>query len=335
MPTVNEALQDAGISHQIGLQRLSTQTAAKIVALLDRADADLVTQLQRGLPPLGSAERSRLETLLKDIRVLNRDVYRELHKGLKGDLIDIAAYETWFQQRMLASGLTLNPEMFAAPTRQTLIAAVNARPFQGRLLKEWVTGLDAGRFARLRDAIRIGVVEGESIDQIVKRIRGTRALRFKDGILEVSRRSAEAMVRTAVNHTATRARHLTYAENADVVEKWQFVAVLDSRTTEICMGLDGQVFPVGEGPEPPRHINCRSTTVPLLKGEKPAPRVTYNAWLKRQPVEVQNEILGPTKARLFRNGGLTIDRFANDNRAYTIEELKRRESAAFERAGLQ
>jgi SPP1 gp7 family putative phage head morphogenesis protein len=262
-------------------------------------------------------------------------VYRELHTGLKAELIDIAVYESWFQQRMLASVTTLRPEIFDVPARQMLVSAVTSRPFQGRLLREWVDGLDAGRFARLRDAIRIGVVEGESIDQIVRRVRGTRVLRFKDGILDISRRSAEAVVRTAVNHTATHARSLMYAENADVVESWQFVAVLDSRTTEICMGLDGQVFPVGEGPEPPRHINCRSTTVPVLKGEKPAERQTYGSWLKRQSAATQDEILGSTKARLFRSGGLSVDRFANDNRAFTIAELKHREAAAFKRAGVQ
>jgi hypothetical protein len=186
VPGLNEALQSAGISHQIGLQRLSTQTVAKIVALLNRTDADLVAQIQRGISEQRDVDRGtqsprttprsfwtrqapesptleqaiavggisptttwpeweslspgmrreivrraiqrggqrvvatgaspatvdRLNKLLSDIRVLNRDVYRELHKALRDNLIDIASYETWFQQRMLATGLTVRPEIF-------------------------------------------------------------------------------------------------------------------------------------------------------------------------------------------------------------------------------
>ena len=43
-----------------------------------------------------------------------------------------------------------------------------------------------------------GVVQGEDVDTLVRRIRGTRAQRYADGVMEVNRRGAEAMVRTAV-----------------------------------------------------------------------------------------------------------------------------------------
>jgi len=52
---------------------------------------------------------------------------------------------------------------------------------------------------------------------------------------------------------------------------------------------------------------------------------TYDAWLRRQPRDFQEEVLGITKAKLFR-GGLSIDKFVNDTgREYTIDELRRRE----------
>ena len=50
------------------------------------------------------------------------------------------------------------------------------------------------------------------------------------------------------------------------VEKYQLVATLDLRTTEICISLDGKVFFVKDYERgvtaPPFHINCRTTTVP-------------------------------------------------------------------------
>jgi hypothetical protein len=63
--------------------------------------------------------------------------------------------------------------------------------------------------------------------------------------------------------------------------------------------------------------------------------LTYGQWLKQQSRSVQDDVLGPTRAALFRKGGLTMDRFVDPTgRSYTLAELRRRESAAFKRAGL-
>lgn len=65
-------------------------------------------------------------------------------------------------------------------------------------------------------------------------------------------------------------------------------------------------------------------------------RETYAAWLKRQPVAVQDRVLGVTRARLFRAGGLTIDRFTDAlGRTLTLEQLAAIEPAAFRKAGVE
>jgi SPP1 gp7 family putative phage head morphogenesis protein len=69
----------------------------------------------------------------------------------------------------------------------------------------------------------------------------------------------------------------------------------------------------------------------------PVPAVTtYQDWLARQSEEFQNEVLGETRAELFRDGGLTLERFVNraSGRQWTLAELARRETAAFRSAGL-
>lgn len=33
----------------------------------------------------------------------------------------------------------------------------------------------------------------------------------------------------------------------------QFIAVIDDKTSDICMALHGKIFPVGEAPMPPLH----------------------------------------------------------------------------------
>lgn len=122
-----------------------------------------------------------------------------------------------------------------------------------------------------------------------------------------------------------------------------------------CAPLDGKVFPLDKGARPPLHANCRCTTTPVTKSFRElgididdipadtrssmdgqvAADITYNQWLKKQPLSVQEMALGKTRAQLFRNGGLSIEQFTNRNRAtITLDELKKLESDAFEKAHL-
>lgn len=356
MPSVNEKILDFEIRHQVGLHRLGTGVVKRVIGLLNQVDADLVAQIIKFDPSEVSGEwsRKRIEKMLEAIRVINRDAYRVVERRITGELVDFAGYEAEFQGRLINSALNIGWDI-VQPSADQLAAAVTARPFQGKFLKEWVQGLEAGRFARLRDAIRIGFVEGEGIDKIVRRVRGTQAAKYRDGVLEISRRSAEAMVRTAINHTATKAKDLLFEENSDLIKSVKWVSTLDSRTTEICMSRDGKVYELGSGPRPPAHINCRSTVIPITKsfrelgldidevpagtrasmnGQVPGEQ-TYPAWLKQQPREIVVEALGPTKAKLFLDGGLKIDRFVDPTgQAFTIDELRQREAGAFAKAGL-
>jgi len=354
MPSANEHLYDLAVRHQVGLLRYSSQTVRKVIALLNRVDDHLVREIvKRGVGD-GSFTARRLNLLLEAVRSIIGEAYGRATDTLDGDLKDLSAYEADFQRGMLSRSLPVRFDIIA-PTRQQIYAAVHARPFQGRLLRDWYRGLESGAYQRLRNEIRMGFVEGRTTDQIVRSIRGTRAQRYKDGVLEISRRGAEAMVRTAVNHTATVARNQTFQENADLIKGVLWVSVLDGRTTAICRARDGKVYPLDKGPRPPAHIGCRSTTSPVLKswkelgidlkeapagtrasmdGQVPA-ETTYGEWLARQPKEFQDDVLGVTKARLFRDGGLSMDRFIDrSGHEYTLDELRRREAEAFEKAGI-
>jgi SPP1 gp7 family putative phage head morphogenesis protein len=352
MPTANEAALDAAVRHQIGLLRYSSSVVKKVVALLNRVDDRLVNEIMKRDAGDQSFTQRRLELLLDSVRAIVAEAYGKATTTLNDELKDLAGYERDFQLGMLGKTLPVRFD-FIKPTSAQLYAAVTARPFEGRLLKDWYKDLEAGAYRRLRDSIRMGYVEGRTTDQMVRDIRGTRAQQYRDGILEISRRGAEATVRTAVNHTATMARNVTYKENAGVIKGVRWVSTLDARTSAVCRGRDGKVYPLDSGPRPPAHINCRSSTAPVLKSWKEmginlkeapestrasmdgqvAASVTYSEWLKRQPKEVQDDILGPTKAKLFRNGDLSLDRFIDGKgQEYTLDQLRQRESGAWDKA---
>lgn len=81
---------------------------------------------------------------------------------------------------------------------------------------------------------------------------------------ETSYKNAERLVRTETNHIQNQATLMGYMD-AGVV-KYQFLAVLDSRTSHTCSDLNGEVFKTEDATEgenyPPMHPHCRSTTVP-------------------------------------------------------------------------
>lgn len=355
--TTNQDLEDELTERDVHLERYKRGVAARVMAMLERVEEDVLNQLQK-IDPTASAKpsyrRARLTRLLSEVQGLIEQYATALNRDVLPELTELARDESAFGVRMLSSLPPVALEV-VAPSVGTLVAAATSRPFQGRLLREWVAEHPAAVRMRLRNAIRMGVSQGETIEQIVRRIRGTAKLNYRDGVMEVNRRGAEAMVRTAVNHVVSAAREATYVENSDLIKGVKWVATLDSRTSETCRGLDGQVFPLDRGPRPPAHVNCRSSTVPVMKswkelgislGEAPegtrasmdgqvAAGQTYSTWLRKRSAEFQDDVLGKTKGALFRRGDLELDRFIDSNgRAYTLKELRKREPAAFARAGV-
>ena len=359
-PTVNEALLGAAITHEVGVQRYAAGLRNRIVGILNAADADIESKIltryaaiaKRGID-IGPATTKRLEQIRAEIRETLSVAYGRAGTVIKGELGDLAKQESAFQLSSIKKTIPVKVS-FTAPAPTLLTAIADSFPLHGKLLKDWTAGLLDGQAERIDQAVKIGLVNGETVDQLATRVRGTAAAGYVDGVLEIGKRSAEAVVRTSVNAVTTRAREITYAENPDLVKGVRWVSTLDMRTTEICMARDGEVYPVDEGPRPPAHWGCRSTTAPVLVSYEelgiPLDEVdgtrasmdgqvpeswTYGDWLERQTNDTQEEILGPTKAALFRDGGVTLDKFVDESgRAYTIDELRKHDSSAFEKAGL-
>lgn len=365
--SVNEELLDAAIAHQIDLTFYSNGVANRILKLLSRTDADLFAQLQTALEklPVSQFNVDRLDKLLKSVRDLNAQVYAEVSGEINNELRDLVAYEATHQKQLFDNVLPIQLSTATVNIEQVYAAAM-ARPFQSRLLKEWMEGLEADKAIRIRDAIRIGYVEGQTISQMVQRVRGTRVNNFKDGVIDITRRNAETIVRDAISHTAAFTRDRFFEANESLIKELIWVSTLDGRTTEICMARDQKRYtlvtykPIGHslralGGAGRAHHRCRSAFVARTKswrelgldidempestrasmdGQVPA-KTTYAEWLSKKSASFQDEVLGKTKAKLFRDGGLTIDRFTNNTgKSYTLDQLRVRDASAFDKAGI-
>ena len=70
------------------------------------------------------------------------------------------------------------------------------------------------------------------------------------------------------------------------------------------------------------------------------PDLSYYDWLKQQPAAFQDKAIGPVRAKLFREGGLSIERFSElqldrNFSPLTLVQMKALEPLAFERAGIK
>jgi SPP1 gp7 family putative phage head morphogenesis protein len=332
--TVNETLLDRVVLEQVRLLRLARTAARHVLAALASLDgqlADLAGSLTPG--------RKVPAAFLTELRRTVADTYARAAASIERELTSIGFWQADATFRILVSSApTELRTVFERPSAAQIVAAI-AQPIQGRTLREWFDGLAANTYARLRDVVRLGAVEGLTVGRMVSRAREA---------LGIDRRGAEAVVRTLANGVATSARQVTLQANDDLFQGVQWVSTLDSRTTPICQERDGNLYPIDSGPRPPAHINCRSTIVPVLKGARalglpPTTRasmdgqvaedVTYGEWLRRQSREVQDEVLGKKRAALFRASKLPLDRFIDDasGRYYTLDELQQRERAAWRR----
>lgn len=287
MPTVNEEWRDALVRHQIGLMRLSKGIVGRMNAILERTEEDLRQQIEQRvaninhLSPQGTARLRALEEQVKQIRGAGFD---EVRTSL-AQQITTAGYA---EGEFLATALVTVAPVVLEPSIPDPIFVrnvVSREPMRGRLLKEWAATLQASDRRAIMDAIKVGLVEGEPTDRIVRRVFGTARARGADGVLQQTRNGMTAVVRTAINHIATRAKQEFTLANASTFTLELYSATLDGRTTKRCASLDGNTYPLGEGPYPPQHVACRSTRFGVIDdqfiGTRPAKAVTERRLLRR------------------------------------------------------
>ena len=393
MATANEELLSALVRHQIYLIRYSGSVRNKITELLGRSEADVADKIKRYRAPANGlttpAEYDRMKALQSAVAKIRQNSWGEAQKFFDEQMNMLMYQEPVVMRGIIDSVLPVTVST-VMPSANLLQAMVMSKPFEGRIMSKWVGTLAQNEVLRMNNAIQLGMVAGESMDQIAKRVTGSAALKGSDGVTELTRHQITAVTRTAVMHVSNNARSTFFQQNKDIIKVEQFVATLDSRTTAVCRAYDGNRYPLGEGPIPPLHYGCRSLRVvafnDVLLGSRPAkpttekilvkeyaekhnlgdvrdrdslPRGTkgpYDAWAQKRIRELvgpvpastvyqkflegqspafQNEVLGIAKGKLFRDGGLTLDKYIDRaGNELTLAQMAGKYREAFVKAGL-
>lgn len=274
--TANERLFDETVRRKVALLRLERGEADRVEALLREMERDLLDQIGGRLA--GGYTSERLEALLVSVKDLLESRLGQAVDLITETMAELAAEEAAWEVSAIERVSPVQISLAAVSLDQVRALAGDA--VQGLSIARWFEGINAQTAQRVERQLRLGIAEGETLDQLVRRIRGTRANAFKDGVLEATRRDAEAITRTGISEASTAARSLVWEANADVILCLRWTSVLDGRTTPICQSRDGHVRPAtdeGSIPDevtdprldppsarPPAHINCRSILVAVI-----------------------------------------------------------------------
>ena len=251
------SVKDKITRHAHFVERYKTSEANKIDKYLRRIDKVVRDALSKADY---IASKGELRLIQRNVRIEVLAIYKEWSNDLGVNLTDFAHSEVGFSARAIGGGL-------AIPSQHILEAAIRARPFQTKLLREALSEYTTIQTRAIKNAISDGFYQGRSNAEIIRTIRGTKAANFKDGLLNISKNAATRITRTAINHTSSVARMKLFEANADLFTHYQWVSTLDSRTSPICEELSDNIYEMGKGRVPPAHPNCRSTITPIFDDE--------------------------------------------------------------------
>nr|DAK27198.1 MAG TPA: minor capsid protein [Caudoviricetes sp.] len=141
------------------------------------------------------------------------------------------------------------------------IKTVLDRPWSGANFSERIWSNTDKLAQTVKQEIVNGMIQGINLQTMTKRV----SERFETA----KKNDVERLLRTEVNYTLNQATLDGYKEAG--IEKYEFSATLDSRTSQICSELNGEIFEIKKIAVglnyPPMHPRCRSTTIPIIDYE--------------------------------------------------------------------
>jgi len=336
----NKNFHDLIIVRQLLLNRVSNHISSKV----EKAYLDVINGIMQKIKQHDNISQSKIKTILKDIsKVINPNL-----DFMSKELTELANKEVLFIQDK--SKAIAGYEIFAiVPSRKVIDRIYNtslmATGDRAYTVKDWFKGIDKNLLSKVDGAVKLGMMQGETGNEIAKRIK-------EQGIKTV--RDAKSIATTSVSHIAHNAREAIYNENSDVIKGWQSQATLDNRTSFLCANYDGaeydfithkginkkgrmfKYFP------PPRHPHCRSVHLIITKsykelglnideisdltrssmdGEVPK-NMNFEEWISTKSDKQIRRYLGKGRYELYKDKKITLSDLVNQRgRVLRIDEL--------------
>ena len=328
---------DSAIELQLDLMRADAGIRYDVIQLLKKMERELVAKVAEG--DYTTWGKARIAKQLSEIELVIRTYYDQA----AGIAIDSTTTIAQVSATATAQALSVGAQAGILPSEAMLAKVVGNALIQGAAQAAWWDRQSQDTAWKFSQAVRQGIVGGETNSQIIKRVRTT---------MDISRRNAAALVQTAVQTVANEARMATFKANDDLIASYQWVATLDSHTCPDCAARDGLRWDTNEEPighsiryaNPPIHFNDRCALIPITKtwaelGVTGMPetkigtrasmdgqvsdKTTFADFLERKGAKFQDEVLGAGRAQLWRDGKITLaDLTSGNGRPLTLAQLR-------------
>jgi SPP1 gp7 family putative phage head morphogenesis protein len=344
MVNVTTDIYDKSVNRSAMVRLYEKRVVSKVDLLLSEHKARVVKLIEGG-----RLDRKGAALLNKSIEREIKNSFKQIYGTASRSLLDLVADQTSYMYQSIESATSKIWRAKKPPLRVSEDIVLKKPLYKNKtLLKGW-EGVSTGERKRISAVIRRGISKGWTEAELAKEVR-------RGSVFKITRNQSRTLVTTAITSVKAQTDHAVYEANENLMRGWQYVSVLDSRTTSVCVHRDGKVYPISETEMlPPAHYGCRSVTIPVVKsyddlakmegvaqirkrnlkdltakeisyydGQTPL-KETYDGWLRRQPVNVQLRHLGDSsRLALFRSGQLTIDKFTNSSgKSVGIKELRR------------
>ena len=197
------------------------------------------------------AKITRLQALQDAINVELTKVTHEYQMTLEDTLIGLFTEQYKEVSELLG--------IMAPVINREAIKTIIEYPYAGKMFSDRIWDNKDALVKHIKQNLTAGIIRGDSIQKMSRQLK-------KD--LNVLYYQAERLVRTETNYAMNQGHLKGYADSG-VVEKYEFLAAIDNRTSKLCKNQNGKVYKLSEATVgvnyPPVHCNCRSTVIPILE----------------------------------------------------------------------
>ncbi|MEQ8767199.1 MAG: hypothetical protein RL885_25030 [Planctomycetota bacterium] len=291
-PSISDILADDFVTNAVNVMRFGEGTRRRSLELLRLLEDELVAKLAQHDPT--GVERApfrirRMEAMLEQTRETIRTARKRMASAVRSELLDLGEVQAGAIPNLMNEVLGA-PLLTVAVTPQDLRSIVSDKALMGgQPLSDYWDSVEDKLHKGWSQQVRLGVLAGEDMEQIARRLRGAptgrkvevegKAVReYAGGLMDGRKHEITTLTRTAVQAVSNDVIKKTLDANADLIRGYQLLATLDGSTSVICRSRAGAIWDPETGdalPEsprqesfpgpPPYHPRCRSVLVPVTK----------------------------------------------------------------------
>ena len=258
----NEEILDLLLKRDLLLQRVSNGLSKEIAS-------QYIKMIDEAINNLGKVDIS-LINMNKIIKEINSNIGLD-YANVEDNFNEVAITEASFIPKAINGIVAVDIMNKTLPDSLVNKIVKNSILSDGYTIKEGFEKLDTRLQETFQNQIRLGVLNGDTTQTIVKNLKPYMT-DFKDNRIE-------ALVKTAVSTVVNNTRLETYKENEEIFKGYQWHATLDSRTRKEHFLLDGALWDInGKGlnekgkkykfRNAPDGYRCRCVLLPITKSYK-------------------------------------------------------------------